>query len=144
MFSIHSIHIVINEVQYSRIMGHIYSSNSFFNCKILYVIVGNWVHNNCDKILRETTCLRILLHIYQFCTILKLLYNVHMLHLVANSTSFYNYIICSIIIFPNIIAMLLINTISQPNGFPTQNYVQPKKIIYFVEHCDHVKRHCSS
>jgi hypothetical protein len=40
MFSIHSNDIVINEVQYSRIMGHIQSFNSFFNCKTLHMIVG--------------------------------------------------------------------------------------------------------
>ncbi len=118
MFSIHSIHIVINEVQYSRIMGHIYSSNSFFNCKILYVIVGNWVHNNCDKILGETTCLPILLHIYQFCTILKLLYNVHMLHLVANSTSFYDYIIFFLLLSPILLPCCLLTQFPNPMGSP--------------------------
>ncbi len=88
MFSIHSNHIVIN-VQYSKIMGHIHSSNSFFNYKIIYMIIVNYVYINCDKLLRETTCLPILLYKYQFCTISKLLHNVHMLHLVANSTSPY-------------------------------------------------------
>jgi hypothetical protein len=89
MFSIHFNHIVINEVQYSRIMGHIQSSNSFFNYKTLYMIVVNQVYINCDKLLREITYLPILLYKYQFCTILRLFYNVHMLHLVASSTSPY-------------------------------------------------------
>ncbi len=90
MFSIRSNHIVIN-VQYSKIMGHIQSSNSFCNYKILHMIIVNYVYINCDQILRETTCLPILLYKYQFCTILRLFYNVHMLHLVANSTSPYCY-----------------------------------------------------
>jgi len=41
MFSIRSNHIIINEVQYSRIMGHIQSSNSVLNHKILHMIVVN-------------------------------------------------------------------------------------------------------
>jgi hypothetical protein len=41
MFSIQSNHIIINEVQYSTIMGHIQSSNSFFNCKTLHMIIVN-------------------------------------------------------------------------------------------------------
>jgi heptaprenylglyceryl phosphate synthase len=71
------------------IMGHIQSSNSFFNYKILHMIVVNYVYIACDKLLRETTCLPILLYKYQFFTISRLFHNVHMLHLVANSTSPY-------------------------------------------------------
>jgi hypothetical protein len=58
MFSIHSNHIfinevqfqelwaifnqiIINEVQYSRIMVHIQSFNAFFNCKTLHTIIVN-------------------------------------------------------------------------------------------------------
>jgi hypothetical protein len=84
MFSIHSNHIVIN-VQYSKIMGYIQSYNSFFNYKILHMIIVNYVYINCDKLLREKTCLPILLYKYQICTISRLLHNVHMLHLVMGS-----------------------------------------------------------
>jgi hypothetical protein len=145
MFSIHSNHIVINEIQYLRIVGHIQSSNSFFNCKTLHMIVVNKVYINCDKLLRETTCLSILLYKYWFCTILKLLYNVHKLHLVATSTSpyYYDLLFPLLLISPILIPRCQLTRFLNPKGSSFKIASNTRRFIYFVKHCDHVRRYCS-
>ncbi len=117
-------------------------SNSFFNCKTLHMIVINYVYINCDKLLGETTCLPILLYKYQFCTILKLPYNLHMLHLVANSTSPYCYdlLFFLLLLSPILIPRCWLVQFLNPMGSPFKIASNPTRFIYVVKHCDHVRR----